>query len=272
MDIISFLDQYKLCDSHLHLSDLWNFESQQNSLKEKILGCKNYFSISCAHSETEYENQTAIIRQNKNPLLNNLFSAYGIHPQNPDSQSFDFLKAVSNDINAIGECGFDFYRSEYVEKKDLQIKVFEMQIELAVELKKPLVIHSRKAGELLFSYSDRLKKVPSVIFHSFMGTWLDAESLLNRGINGYFTFGKQILNGNKKAVGCVQNLNQKNLLLETDGPFQSLKGENYTRLEDILKVYLGAMELRGIGLHQEELVKEFTEGLYQNLLEALNIS
>lgn len=69
-----------------------------------------------------------------------------------------------------------------------------------------------------------------------MGPPVEAQSLLDRGINGYFSFGKQLLNGNKKASACVCELPSERVLAETDAPFQFLKGEQYTDLKDIIKV------------------------------------
>lgn len=249
---------------------MWNFESS-DPIAKKILESKNYFCLSCALSEAEYKKQSQLLRQNKNGDNQNLFSSYGVHPQNPDVKSLDFLQSVKDDIKAIGECGFDFYNSADRDNKENQIKVFESQIDCAVQLKKPLVIHARKANELLFTYSEKLKKVPAVIFHSFMGTPQDAKSFLNRGIKAYFTFGKQLLKTSKKACDCVKNLDLNCILLETDAPYQTLKEEKYTSLKDILNVYRAAMELRGIDFTEEEKVKEFTDFLYQNFLEALNI-
>ena len=76
-----------------------------------------------------------------------------------------------------------------------------------------------------------------VLFHSFMGPPVEALSLLNRGINGYFSFGKQLLNCNKKAIACVRELPSNRILAETDAPFQTLKGEKYTAPSEIVRVY-----------------------------------
>jgi TatD DNase family protein len=69
-----------------------------------------------------------------------------------------------------------------------------------------------------------------------MGPPAEAESLLDRGINAYFSFGKQVLNGNKKVIACVRELPGERVLAETDAPFQYLKNEQYTSLSDIEKI------------------------------------
>ena len=70
-----------------------------------------------------------------------------------------------------------------------------------------------------------------------MGPPVEARSLLERGINGYFSFGKQLFNGNKKVIACVAELPKERIFSETDAPFQYLKGEEYTDLIDIKKIY-----------------------------------
>ena len=138
--------------------------------------------------------------------------------------------------------------------------MWNIQLELAEQYKMPLVVHCRKANEKLFEYAPRLKKLPAVLFHSFMGSLVEANSLIGRGINCFFSFGKQMLNGNKKVIECLQKLPLENLLLETDAPFQTLKGEEFTRAEEIERVYEAAAGLRKMRL--EELSERLRENFF----------
>ena len=195
---------------------------------------ENWQGISCAHSKHEFEIQ----REAPECVI----QAYGMHPQNAANENIkeasDFLEDLlsKNLISFIGEAGFDYFTEEFRNAADLQEEVFNIQLELALEYKMPLVIHCRKANHKLFEYSKQLKKLPEVLFHSFMGPPVEAKSLLNHGINGYFSFGKQLLNGNKKAIACVRELPADRILAETDAPFQFLKGEKYTTPTDIIKI------------------------------------
>ena len=194
----------------------------------------NWQGISCAHSKHEFEIQ----REAPECVI----QAYGMHPQNAANENIkettDFLEELlsKNLISFIGEAGFDYFTEEFRNAADLQEEIFNIQLELALEYKMPLVIHCRKANHKLFEYSKRLKLLPEVLFHSFMGPPVEAQSLLNHGINGYFSFGKQLLNGNKKAIACVRELPAERILAETDAPFQFLKGEKYTTPADIIKI------------------------------------
>ena len=192
--------------------------------------------ISCVHSLEEYQIQKT--------APSSVIQAYGMHPQNAANEnikeSADFLEELlrKNLISFIGEAGFDFFTEEFKSAAGLQEEIFNIQLDLALKYNKPLVIHCRKANHKLFEYSKKLKKLPEVLFHSFMGPPVEARSLLERGINGYFSFGKQLLNGNKKAIACVCELPPERILAETDAPFQYLKGENYTTLDEIYKIYV----------------------------------
>ena len=103
----------------------------------------------------------------------------------------------------------------------------------------------------IFAAAGALKKVPAVVFHSFAGSPADARSLLSKGINAYFSFGKPIVNGAKKAMHCVRALPIERLLFETDAPYQTLKGEKATSPAEIADVYQAAFELRTAGIPYE---------------------
>ena len=191
--------------------------------------------ISCAHSRKEYEIQKSA------PSC--VIQAYGMHPQNAENEnikeSADFLEELlsKNLISFIGEAGFDYFTEEFKNTAELQEEIFNIQLDLALKYNIPIVIHCRKANHKLFEYSKQLKKLPEVLFHSFMGPPVEAKTLLERGINGYFSFGKQLFNGNKKVIACVKELPPERILSETDAPFQYLKGEKYTDLKEIKRVY-----------------------------------
>lgn len=228
------LEKNKIFDAHFHLSDCLEFQTDIDEFS--LCGC-----TSC-HNENDF--LMAELYKKNNP--ESLFISFGVHPQNPDKELLPILEKllVENKINAVGECGFDFFTKEYKATFEDQKNVFESQLELAQKFNKSMVIHCRKANDVLFSYSKELKKLPAVLFHSFMGSLIEAESLLKRGINGYFSFGKQIFNNNKKVIQLVSELPLEKLLLETDAPFQTLKGEKFTDTKEIEKIYTEVFELR----------------------------
>lgn len=94
-----------------------------------------------------------------------VFGSVGVHPTDDPKEHFDedyFLKLTedSSKIVAIGECGLDYLRavdssdSEKKRQKDL----FEAQLELAVKIKKPLMIHCREAHEEMLDILESKKR------------------------------------------------------------------------------------------------------------------
>ncbi len=205
----------------------------------------SWSGISCAHSKEEFEIQK--------DAPSCVIQAYGMHPQNAAKENIKestaFLEELlsKNLISFIGEAGFDFFTDEFKAAASLQEEIWNIQLELALKYNKGLVVHCRKANHKLFEYSKQLSRLPEVLFHSFMGPATEAQSLLEKGINGYFSFGKQVMNGNKKVISCVKDLPWERVLIETDAPFQYLKGEKYTNLSDIKIITQKMFDLKNFG-------------------------
>ena len=161
-------------------------------------------------------------------------------------------------ISAIGEIGFDLFTKEFKSTFNEQSEIWNIQLELAIKYDKPIIVHCRKGMCHIFESIEKLKKIKAVIFHSFSGSITEANSLRKKGVNAFFSFGKPILNGNKNAMDCVKNLPLEWLLLETDSPYQTLKGETFTPPTDILKVYEQVFNFR------KESSEIITSKIYEN--------
>lgn len=230
------------CDSHIHLARCGEFP--------RFSPDEGYLCVSSCHTKEDFDfldGRTAL-------------ASFGIHPQavNPSYMEHQFAHDLAflerlleeQKIVAVGECGFDFFTSEYKSTAREQGTAFEKQLFLSIKYSVPIVLHLRKSIEKIFTYTRELKKLPAVIFHSFPGTLREAQSLSNHGLNAFFSFGKPLLNGKKSAIDCVKNLPLEKLLLETDAPYQTLKGEIATRPEEIRRVYEKAAELRDMGAEE----------------------
>ena len=230
LEKISKKDKKNLFDAHFHYAVCIAHNIGLPEFEDGI----QWRGISCAHSREEYEVQCRAPKS--------VIQAYGMHPQNAANENIkeaaDFLEGLlkADKLAFIGEAGFDYFTEEFRDAAKLQEEIWNIQLELAIKYNKPLVVHCRKANEKLFEYSKQLKKLPEVLFHSFMGMPAEALSLKRRGINAYFSFGKQIMNGNKKVIACVRELPQELVLAETDAPFQYLKGEKFTAPAEIQKI------------------------------------
>ena len=255
------------CDAHFHLIP-----------SEEALGTRSLprgLGVTAAHSPEEFLAQEARVKELNASLIpapgNDNSSArlspcaqtcsprvhqsFGLHPQAPFSDERDFalrlefLESLLRErrVQAVGECGLDFFTQEFSAKRAAQEKAFAAQLDLAARHKVPAIVHARKAMQEIFESAAALKKVPAVVFHSFAGTLADARSLLSKGVNAYFSFGKPLMNGAKKAILCVRALPLDRLLFETDAPYQTLKGEKATSPAEIADVYQAAFEIRAAG-------------------------
>ncbi|MBQ7158760.1 MAG: TatD family hydrolase [Treponema sp.] len=240
-----------LCDAHFHLV-------QCGALPRFSDNVAAYYACTCAHDRDEFARQKEMIASCTDERFH-IVSAFGIHPQAPVEENVSFLESLlrSGEIRAVGEAGFDLFTPEFSAQIEAQETVWRAQTEFAAMYGVPLVVHCRKAQERLFRDSKKLKLIPAVIFHSFAGSPQDAKSLLKRGVNGFFSFGKPLLNGKKSAVACVREIPLERILLETDAPFQTLKDETRTEPEEIARVYEAAANLRGSGA--EEIAAQIRE-------------
>jgi TatD DNase family protein len=120
-------------------------------------------------------------------------------------------------VVAIGEIGLDYYRDR--QPRDIQQRCLRQQLELAVELKLPAVIHVREAYEdFLTVISDYAGSLTGLVLHCFSGDWPVARRCLELGgylsIPGTVTFAKA-----DTQQQVVRQAPLERLLLETDAPF-----------------------------------------------------
>ena len=255
-----------LADAHIHLACLLARDPtfpERLAEREAALGGgdKSPLWTCCAasHDASEWELSESL-RSRLPPFV----ASFGIHPQWAVWKNADFLASlcVERRIAAIGEAGFDFFgdvpeRVRTSENEATQRAVFEYQLGLAHKHGLPMLLHLRKAMDLAFEYAPALKRLPAAVFHSFSGSPRDAQSLLARGVNAFFSFGASILNGNKRAAASCASVPADRLLAETDAPWQPPRSdvfdpERYCKAEDLAPVVAGIAALRKIGITEIE--------------------
>ena len=153
---------------------------------------------------------------------NYIYAAVGVHPgelagfKPSDIDEIERL-AQHEKCVAIGEIGLDYYWDD--SRKEEQKQLLKAQLELALRLDKPVIIHDREAHadsmEILFQYP-QLRGV----FHCFSGSKEMAQELLKRG--WYLGFDGPVTYKNaRKAVEVVEICPVDRLLIETDSPYLS---------------------------------------------------
>ena len=156
---------------------------------------------------------------------NNIYFAIGTHPYDIKDYDRDYLLKYSLDKKcvAVGECGLDYFRlPEDDEEKQKEIEqqkeVFIDQINLAKELKKPLIVHIRDASsdakKILLEHN--ASEVGGVLhcFNADEQLLSLAEENFYFGIGGVLTFKNA-----RKLVQILPKIPLDRLLLETDAPY-----------------------------------------------------
>ncbi|MDP3661399.1 MAG: TatD family hydrolase [bacterium] len=121
--------------------------------------------------------------------------------------------ALHSKVVAIGECGLDFYRVENL--KENQGDVFRKQIELANEVKKPLMLHIRQAYKEAYEILKNSAKVAGNV-HFFAGTVEEAKPFLNMGFSFSFT---GVITFTHDYDEVVRYLPLERIMSETDCPY-----------------------------------------------------
>lgn len=150
-----------------------------------------------------------------------LYAICGIQPEevNNFDKDYSFLFECLNDKKciALGEIGLDYYFTK--ENKDLQIEVFQKQLEIASTIKKPIQIHCRNAHEDLYNILEKWhKKLDGIILHCYSGSVEMMNRYLKLGC--YISFSGVVTFKNAKEIKEVaKNCPIDRILVETDDPY-----------------------------------------------------
>lgn len=203
-----------MLDCHCHLLDISKFSSEffLNSIKE----CSVH-KIYCNSTDRRQWPQLKALSEKYEQVI----PFFGCHPWHLTSSSFDSLEFLSELLNSpfahCGEIGLDrLCNIDF----SLQKEIFIKQLEIAKKTKSFVAIHCVKAwGPLLEILSDYQKSL-SFMVHSFTGSLEVMRRLINMG--GMISFSDRILqNKQAKFLEILEEIPLKNILLETDFPFQT---------------------------------------------------
>lgn len=151
-----------------------------------------------------------------------VYAAVGLHPEELDKyspESFEEICSMARHPRcvAIGEIGLDYYWD--ASHKEEQKALFRRQIELALELDKPVIVHDREAhGDCL----DIVRDYPGLrgVFHCYSGSAEMAKELLKLG--WYLGFDGPVTYKNaRKALEVLELCPMDRMLMETDSPYLS---------------------------------------------------
>lgn len=205
-----------IIDTHCHLHDE-KFAADLNDvlMRARDAQVSGFVTIGC-------DIITTTKAKNLAELHDSVYFTAGFHPHEAkflDDENLDELKLLAQHKKCvgIGECGLDFYY--YHSSADEQRQALIQQINLAQELKLPLIIHLRDAfKECLDIFETYLSDQQKVLIHCFSGTLEEAHIFCDMGfylsLSGIVTFKKP---GDLPRV--AKEVPLERLVIETDSPY-----------------------------------------------------
>ncbi len=204
-----------LCDTHTHL---WydRFDLDRERIIKDLKEEKIKYVIDVGTNLFDSEMALKITEKSSN-----IFASVGIHPHDSEDALPGYIEILKNFLNnkrvvAVGEIGLDYFRN--LSPKDIQKRVFIEQIDLACEVKKPVIVHVRDAYEDAYSILSNYKGKIIGVIHSFSSDVDYAKKFISLGfklgISGPVTYKK-----NEILREAVKKVDLKDLLCETDCPY-----------------------------------------------------
>ena len=152
-----------------------------------------------------------------------VYAAVGSHPDVADEvndvvlDEYRKLCKLHSKVKAIGEIGIDYHYEDI--PRELQLKAFRMQMELAREVGLPAIVHEREAHEDGMAV---VREFPDVtgVFHCYSGSAEMARQLVDKGWYIGFT-GVLTFKNARKAIETAESIPIERIVLETDCPYMA---------------------------------------------------
>jgi TatD DNase family protein len=257
------MDQLEWIDTHCHLNYDYDGKTTSDLVRQAAhAGVKAMVTIGCddhAHGAVQ-------------KISDDHFQVYhtiGYHPHEAASVTLDQLdsirkKSLHPKCRALGEMGLDYYYDH--SPREIQIARFSDQLDLAIELKIPVVIHSRNAEDDLIPLLDRYvskqnlseSERPFGVLHCFTGTERLAKKCLDWGflisLSGIITF----KNANDLRE-VIRKIPLRSLILETDSPYLAPVPYRGKKCEPKMLTSTGCFLAQFLGLSPEEVAEITTK-------------
>ena len=268
--------EIRLFDSHCHL-DMEAFGGDFDAVVSRAAEAGVRCALLAACDVRSSFEVIRIAREVKRPDIAFLASA-GVHPHEAVSVRGGLPRGLEEladalEVVAIGEIGLDYYYDN--SPRDVQITVFESQMEWAERAKKPILVHlrnaaSRDAGDAYGQAMTAIANHPKLqggVIHCFSGGIGDARRALDMGF--YISFAGPVTYPKsselREAAAYVQT---DRILCETDSPYLAPQTKRGRRNEPALvrEVYEKIAQTRGVSMDEFSVsVWENGERLFGNI-------
>ena len=186
-----------------------------------------------------------------------IYAAVGYYPQETGSLNTGLLEEIERlaadpKVVAIGEIGLDYHWKRV--SHGIQQFWFRKQIQLAIKLGKPIIIHDREAhGDVVrILREEGAFKHTKVLFHCYSGSAEMAKELLKEGTCYFSIAGPVTYGNNRKAKAVIKAIPLDHMCVETDSPYLTPEPFRGQRNNPSLVEYTAAKvaELKEISLEE----------------------
>jgi TatD DNase family protein len=245
-----------MIDSHCHLTDPRLLEQLDAVLsRAAAAGVEKMITI----GTNPKDDRAAIELCRKHPDV--LRCSIGVHPNychEVEESELPKLRELRADASVVplGEMGLDYHHN--LADRKHQRKFFEIQLQLAAELKRPVVIHCREAVDDTLAVMRGFPNI-NAVFHCFTGTIDEGERILEAGyllgFTGVVTFKKS-----DDLRELVRRAPEERLLIETDAPYlapEPMRKQKVNEPALVSYVARAIAEVRGVDVpHIDQVTTE----------------
>jgi TatD DNase family protein len=239
-----------LIDTHSHLT----FKQLADNVDEVLERSRQASVTSWITVGTDPDQNQKVIELAEQ--YDNLYAAVGIHPHEAKDVTTDTMiylikTAEHPKVVAVGETGLDYHYDH--SPRDDQKEVFINHLQIASELKLPVIIHSREAFDETIKIVDEFaSKIEKIVFHCYTGTPEQAQAIIDKGFYISFT-GAVTFKNSINIRESAKLVPLEKMMIETDCPYMSPEPMRKQRInEPALLVYTANFLAELKNVHPEE--------------------
>ena len=249
-------------DSHCHINDKAFDEDINDVLDNMVSNNVTKAMIISSYIDDYYK---GLKIENSNITFKHALGIYPGDVDEIDDQLFDkYVELYKDDkCDAIGEIGLDYHWNK--ENKERQIEIFKKQVEIAKQLNKPIIVHSRDA--IQDTYSVLRNNVVRGVIHCYSDSAQMAKNFVKLGyyisISGTVTWKNA-----REPLEVIRCVPLDRLLIETDCPYLTPEPNRGKRNEPSNVIYTGKKICAELGI-SEELFKMQINDNYHRLFDKI---
>lgn len=244
-----------MIDTHAHLNDARFVKDVRQAVSRALeAGVRKIINVGF-----DLESSKRAVAQAEN--YDCVYAAVGIHPHDSGKAAEKDLDVIYEmcrhpKVVAVGEIGLDYYRN--LSPKDVQKRMFELQVNLAKQADKPVIVHDREAhADTVKVLKDSNAGIVGGVLHCFSGSAEIAAECLKMGF--YISFAGPVTFSNARRLAEVAaSIPLDRILAETDCPYLTPEPHRGRRNEPAYVRYVVETLARIKGLSFEEM-REITE-------------